>query len=70
MRGAAHWSDRLEREADLPAFTRRQKNWRSSPCPGDDLSPSSEQNGRDSKDVQPYYKQSRYREPVRISNRS
>ncbi len=64
------WSDQSPTGSPiLPAFTMQQKNWRSSPCPGNDLSPSSEQNGRDSKDVQPYHKQSRYREQVRISNR-
>ncbi len=35
-------------EADSSALLIEQKNWRSPPCPGNDLSPSSEQNGRDS----------------------
>ena len=47
-----------------------KKNWRSPLCPSDDLSPSSEQNGRDSKDVQLLNKQSRYRECAKYPNRS
>jgi hypothetical protein len=48
--------------SSMNGLDNRTKNWRSPPCPSSDLTPSSEQNGRDSKDVHSLYKQSRYRD--------